>query len=53
MLYPNKILVKTEELTLLGIAQYYVNVVNDVQKYETLKDLFAGVSISQAIHYFQ
>jgi translation initiation factor 4A len=51
MLHPNKILVKTEELTLQGIAQYYVNVMNDVQKYETLKDLFAGVSISQAIIY--
>ena len=51
MLSPNKILVKTEQLTLQGIAQYYVNVVNDVQKYETLKDLFGGVSISQAIIY--
>ena len=51
MLYPNKILVKNEELTLQGIAQYYVNVVNDAQKYDTLKDLFGGVSISQAIIY--
>ena len=51
MLRPNKLLVKTEDLTLQGIAQYYVNVMNDIQKYETLKDLFGGLSISQAIIY--
>tara|TARA_B100001123_G_C15281626_1_gene1014204 strand:- start:585 stop:1832 length:1248 start_codon:yes stop_codon:yes gene_type:complete len=48
---PIKILVKNEELTLQGIAQYYINLENDVQKYETLKDLFSNLSISQAIIY--
>ena len=34
---PIKILVKAEMLTLQGIAQYYINLDDDVQKYETLK----------------
>jgi len=48
---PIKILVKAEELTLQGIAQYFINIENDVQKYETLKDLFSSLSVSQAIIY--
>jgi len=48
---PLKILVKADELTLQGIAQYYINLDNDVAKYETLKDLFSSLSISQAIIY--
>ena len=48
---PIKILVKAEQLTLQGIAQYYINLDNDAQKYETLKDLFSSLSISQAIIY--
>ena len=48
---PIKILVMRDELTLQGIAQYYINLENDVQKYETLKDLFSSLSISQAIIY--
>ena len=48
---PIKILVKAEQLTLQGIAQYYINLDSDAQKYETLKDLFASLSISQAIIY--
>ena len=48
---PVKILVKAEMLTLQGIAQWYVNVENDEQKYLTLKDIFTGISISQAIIY--
>lgn len=49
--HPIKILVKAEMLTLQGIAQYYINLDDDVQKYETLKDLFSSLSISQAIIY--
>ena len=30
---------------------YYINLENDVQKYETLKDLFSSLSVSQAIIY--
>ena len=48
---PIKILVKAEQLTLQGIAQYFINIEDDVMKYETLKDIFSTLSISQAIIY--
>ena len=48
---PIKILVKAEQLTLQGIAQYFINLDDDVQKYECLKDLFQSLTISQAIIY--
>ena len=48
---PLQILVKTEQLTLQGIAQYFIRLDGDEHKYMTLKDLFAGLSISQAIIY--
>ena len=48
---PIKILVKAEQLTLQGIKQYYVQVYNDNEKYATLKDLFANLSIAQSIIY--
>lgn len=48
---PIKIIVKTEQLTLEGIKQYYVNLDDDVQKYDTLKDLFSTFSVSQCIIY--
>ena len=49
--HPRKILVKAAQLTLQGIAQYYVKLDGDEQKYMVLKDVFAGLSISQAIIY--
>ena len=48
---PVKILVKTEQLTLDGISQYYVAVEDDRQKYMTLKDLYSFMSVSQCIIY--
>ena len=48
---PNKILVKADMLTLEGIAQYYIALENDYQKYLTLKDLYESISISQCIIY--
>ena len=48
---PTQIRVKAEELTLQGIAQYYINLLDDVQKYETVKDIFESLTISQAIIY--
>jgi translation initiation factor 4A len=48
---PVKILVKSDELSLKGIAQYYINIESDAQKYETIKDLFSTLTISQAIIY--
>ena len=48
---PVKILVKTESVTLEGIKQYYIALDSDTQKYETLKDLFECISVSQCIIY--
>ena len=48
---PIKILVKSEQLTLEGIQQYYVGLENDDEKYDTLKDLYKMLSMSQCIIY--
>jgi len=48
---PVKISVKTEQLTLEGISQFYAALEDDKQKYLTLKDLFSIISISQSIIY--
>jgi len=48
---PVKIHVKAEQLTLEGISQYYVAVEDDLQKYDTLKDLYSIISVSQCIIY--
>lgn len=48
---PVKILVKTNELTLEGIRQYFVNVERNDFKYDTICDLYKSFSISQSIIY--
>lgn len=48
---PVKILVKNEQLTLEGIRQYYVALENDDSKYETLKDIYSSLTLSQSIIY--
>jgi len=48
---PVKISVKAESLTLEGIKQYFVAVEDDMQKYETLKDIYQVISVSQCIIY--
>lgn len=48
---PIEILVKAEMLTLEGIKQHKVNVDDDACKYETLKDLYDSISLSQCIIY--
>ncbi len=48
---PVKILVTNEMLTLDGIKQFKLNVNDDHQKYETLKDIFNTISVSQCIIY--
>jgi superfamily II DNA/RNA helicase len=48
---PIKISVKREQLTLEGIKQYFVAVEDDRQKYNTLKDLFSYINLSQTIIY--
>ena len=51
MRQPVEILVKAEQLTLEGIKQYYVALESDEQKYETLKDIYGSLAISQSIIY--
>ncbi len=48
---PVQILVPPEELTLKGIAQYYVSVQDDGEKFAALCDLYESLSITQAIIY--
>ena len=48
---PVKILVKSEQLTLEGIRQYYVALESDESKYETLKDIYGSLAVSQTIIY--
>jgi len=48
---PVSIIMKSENLTLDGIAQYYVSLENDEHKLITLKDLYSNISFSQCIIY--
>ena len=48
---PVKILVNSDMLTLEGIEQYYVVLENDANKFDTLKDLYNSISMSQCIIY--
>jgi superfamily II DNA/RNA helicase len=48
---PALITVKAEKLTLDGISQYFIAVEDDRQKYLTLKDLYANISVTQCIIY--
>ncbi|KAF9955625.1 translation initiation factor eIF4A [Mortierella alpina] len=46
---PVQILLKTEETTLAGIKQFYIDVNRDDWKLETLCDLYESITISQAV----
>ena len=48
---PVKICVKAESLTLEGIKQYFIALNDDKQKYQTLKDLYQHITLSQCIIY--
>ena len=48
---PIKILVKSEQLTLEGIKQYYIDVQKQSYKFETLCDLYTLLTISHSIIY--
>jgi len=48
---PVRISVAAEKLSLEGINQYYVALDDDRQKYDTLKDLYNGITFSQCIIY--
>ena len=46
---PIRILVKKNELTLEGIKQFYIDVEQEGNKFETLSDLYNSLSITQAV----
>jgi translation initiation factor 4A len=48
---PKKILVKSEDLTLEGISQYYIAVEKEEWKMEVLLDLYSNLDINQALIY--
>ena len=48
---PMRICVKREQLTLEGIAQYYIAVNDDREKYTTLKSIFSFITLSHTIIY--
>ena len=48
---PEKILVTKEELTLEGIRQFYINVIQDRYKLDALIDIYSSLSINQTIIY--
>lgn len=48
---PVDITMETEKLNLESITQYYIALRHDGDKYDTLKDLFAAISVSQCIIY--
>lgn len=46
---PIRILVKRDELTLEGIKQFYIDVDEEKNKFDTLRDLYNTLSITQAV----
>lgn len=48
---PIKILVEPEQLSLVGIKQYYIDIEENSQKYDFLCDLYNVLEINQAIIY--
>jgi translation initiation factor 4A len=48
---PVKIIMKTKELTVESIQQFFIALENDNQKYETIKNLFSNLIVSQSIIY--
>ena len=51
MVNPLKIIMEAEKLNLECITQYYIALRHDGDKYDTLKDLFSAISVSQCIIY--
>ena len=48
---PLEVLVKNEEVTLEGIKQYYIALDQESWKFDALCDLYASISVAQAIIY--
>jgi translation initiation factor 4A len=48
---PVRIVVTPELLTLEGVKQYFIALEDDAQKFETIKDLFSNISVSQCFIY--
>lgn len=51
MINPIRILLKEEEVSLEGIKQFYIVLDSEESKYETFKDLFGMLTVSQTIVY--
>ena len=51
MTNPLKVLIKSENLTLDGIKQFYIAVEKDGWKFNTLCDIYSSVAVNQAIIY--
>jgi superfamily II DNA/RNA helicase len=51
MVNPVRIIVKREELSVVGLKQYFLALQDDRDKYQALKNLFSIISISQCIIY--
>ena len=49
MRQPREILVKTEEIALAGIKQFYVNVEREEWKLDTLCDLYETLDVTKAV----
>ena len=48
---PHTIYMEKEKLTVEAITQFYIGVDTDQQKFEVIKEIFSGVTISQTIIY--
>lgn len=48
---PFKILVKSEQLTLEGMKQFYIDVEKENYKYDVMCDIYSSISISQCMIY--
>jgi len=48
---PTQITMKSEELNLEGIQQFYVALPNDSAKFDTVKDIFSFLTVNQCIIY--
>ncbi len=49
MRHPVEIIVKTEELTLEGIRQYYINVEKEDWKFDVLRDIYDSICITSCV----
>ena len=51
MRQPHTVYMEKENLTVDAISQFYISLESDQQKFDVIKDIFSGVTISQTIIY--